>query len=300
MQSSNNRISLLIVGAHGKLGRELTKLALNDQRFLVNVLSKNMKEDDQCCKMIKDKGGKVWEADIMDTNSIRDVTKGVHTIISAIDGDEKTIFEGQMNLLNDGIRNGLKRFVPASYLADLSKTFGKEDDPILSYRNRFVDELKKTNVKGLFIYTGMFMETYFELFRTGELGYWGEESQKIDLISRSDAARFIITAVSDPDKSGEVYVTGVQMTVRDVADTLKKVRGKEITVKKLGGIEELRKEADKLRKEGNLHDAMKYLYALHSFDGKGKLTSIQNNQFPNVKPMNLENFAQMNPDMIKF
>jgi len=298
MQSSNNRISILIVGAHGKLGREIVRFAMENPRLQVNILSKHMKEDKKCCDVIREKGGKVYEADIMDTNAIRDVTKNIHTLISVIDGDEKTIFEGQMNLLNDGVKNGLKRFVPAAYLADISKTSTKEDDPILSYRNRFVDELKKTNVKGLFIYTGMFMETYFELFRD-ELGYWGDKSQRLDLISREDAAKFIVSAVSDPDMTGEVYVTGVQMSVEEMAQTLQKVRGKSIPVKNLGSIEDLRKEADKMRKEGKLHDSMKYFYALHSFDGKGKMTSLQNNKFPNVKPLNLETFLQKNPDLIK-
>jgi nucleoside-diphosphate-sugar epimerase len=284
----SDKIDILIAGAHGHLGSLITKACLEKPNLRVNILDK-CEECDEICQKVKAKGGKVFIADVTKPSTIKNCTTGIHTLISALNGDVKVIFDGQMALLEDGTQNGLQRFVPADFTVDLKRT-DAGDDPILTYHKKFRAELAKTSVKPLAIICGMFMDTFFEFSMTDCVQYWGEKNTRLDLTAAEDVARIVAEAVSDPSKTGEFRVSGNELSPEEIYEIVEKL-GAKIRLHRLGGRGDLKREAKQLKDEGNLQQALDRLYAIHAFDGEGKLHDLQNNQF-GVKFTTVEDFLK--------
>jgi len=227
--------------------------------------------------------------DVTKPLTIKNCTVGIHTLISALSGDEKVIFDGQMALLEDGIQNGLKRFVPADFTIDLKRT-DSGDDPLLTYHKKFRSELSKTNVKSLVIVCGMFLDTFFGFSMTDSIQYWGERNTRLDLTAAEDVAKTTAEAVSDPNKTGEFRIAGNELSPEEIFEIVEKL-GWKINLHRLGSITDLKREAKKFKEEGNLDQALDRFYAIHAFDGAGKLHDLHNSQF-NVKFTTVEEFLK--------
>lgn len=92
----NQKVSVLIIGANGTLGSKITKHALANDRLEVSILVRDLEKSKELVKEVESQGGKVFKGDIADANSIQGITKGIHTIISALSSfDEATVVKGQ-------------------------------------------------------------------------------------------------------------------------------------------------------------------------------------------------------------
>src|SRR5688572_25433595 len=116
MESHTDRISILIVAPTGKLGAPIAKHCLARPNLLVNVLVRDPSKDRDLLDQVEKAGGKVIKADFADLESLKDTTKGIHTVISAFASqDEKVFVEGHKALIDDAVKNGVARFVPSEF-----------------------------------------------------------------------------------------------------------------------------------------------------------------------------------------
>jgi putative NADH-flavin reductase len=147
-------MNVLIVGATGNLGKLIVHEALKNTEWLnVNVMVRNISKASECVEMIKKAGGKVFEADITKPETFKDITKGMHTVISALIGGEDVILEGQTRLLEDAERNGVVRFIPSDFSFDIWN-FQKGRLYFTDLRLKFKERLDKSKVKGLHFSVG--------------------------------------------------------------------------------------------------------------------------------------------------
>jgi saccharopine dehydrogenase-like NADP-dependent oxidoreductase len=88
-------MNILIVGGSGNLGSLITREALKHTDYMtVNVLFHSVSKCTELADLVKKSGGKVFEGDVTKEENIKDITKGMHTIISALIGGEDVIIQG--------------------------------------------------------------------------------------------------------------------------------------------------------------------------------------------------------------
>jgi len=288
-----DKLNVLILGATGNLGRFITKECLARDNLLVNILVRNPEKCKDLREQIESAGGKCIVGDINDPKSIKDCTKGMHTVISAVIGDEHTVIDGQHNVLKDAIKNNVKRFVPSDFSFDIF-SMPIEEHYLIGLRLKFRQILEKTPMKGLHFTNGMFLETYFWGVSQGGFPCWGSADKKVDLTTEEDVGKFVAAAVSDPDRVGDVKISGNKLSTREIVEIYNQETGDHEKVKLQGSIEDLKKKAAECKKNGDIINFIQFGYAIPFFDGRGDIKEPMNDEFPEVKTITLREFIQTN------
>jgi len=202
------------------------------------------------CNEVEQRGGKVFKGDVKHPETIKGVTEGIHTIVSCLVGEDDIVVGGQKAILNDAIDHGVKRFVPSDYSFDYTKV-PENAHMLCQQRKDFRRCLEATNIKGLHLHVGLFIDTYiWTLNYMGKgLGYWGENpNQKIDFSTFEDAAKILALAITDPHKIGDCYIsTAGEYNTNEVADIYNQVTAENLTPVRLGSFQDLQKIATKRR-----------------------------------------------------
>ena len=321
--NQGNKLPILIIGASGKLGSLVTTECLKSENLLVNILVRNRNKCKDLCCQIEKRGGKCIVGDITKEETIKDCTKGIHTIISCVVGSDDIVVEGQKRILEDAIKHQVKRFVPSDYSLNISQIQEGQHE-LTDQRKKFRKEIEKysSQIKSLHIYQGIFMETYMSTANAfgGRPFYWGDNiEKKLDLTSYGDLARFIACAVSNPDRCGDMYVRGDELSTKKICDFYFKVTGDKVEPVRLGSIDDLKKRINEGKKKlqearskgeapqlshisdftskDYLIDALLLPYQLFLFEGQGKLEKINNDEFPKVKAEDFEQFLRNHPEL---
>ena len=217
----NNAGSFKYSDCGSNIGSRVVREALNRPNLSVNILVRDQEHNHDICEAVEKAGGRVFKGDVMNPNSISGITKGIHTVISCLQDEHKCLFDGQMNLLNDCIQNGVQRFVPSDFSVDYSK-IQTDEHPFIEYKKRFREELSKTNIKGLHINFGLILENFLNHQING-LHYWQNKNQVLSLTCYDDAAKFIVEAISDPNRTGQLNFASAQLRISDIAHIIHKV-----------------------------------------------------------------------------
>ena len=297
---STQKLPILVVGATGQLGSLITKHALTHPNLNVNILIRNPDKNKELVDQIKQSGGNVLIGDVTKPETLKDSTKGIHTVISALIGDDSTVFEGQKHLAEDAVKNGVKRFVPSDI--SLSADKAKEGEhPFLDSRIKFRKYLETTPVKGLHVTLGVFTQTFF-FFMTRlfpGLHYYHNPDQKIDITTYEDTAKFVAAAVAKPDRVGDLKIHGDALSINEIAAIYNKVTGKNVKPENRGSIDDLKKNIEELRQK-DFFKSILLTYEVFMFDGRGKLDKVDNGEFPEIKPLHLEEYIKANPGSTVF
>jgi putative NADH-flavin reductase len=91
----SSKIPILIAGATGQLGKFITEHSLANSKLQVNILVRNSEKNKELVEKVTKAGGKVHIGDITDPKSLQGVTKDIHTVISAVSGDESIFVEAK-------------------------------------------------------------------------------------------------------------------------------------------------------------------------------------------------------------
>jgi len=238
----------------------------------------------------KKAGGKVLLADVANPGTLKNTTKGIHTVVSALIGDDNTVLEGQKALLKDGIDNGIKRFVPSDFSLDYTKV-GADEHPWLAQRIAFKKLLAGSPVKGLHVFNGIFMETFFYL-QSQNLMYLANPNQPINITTYEDTARYVAAALAKPDRVGELRVSGDIVTPKQIADVYNKVRGTKIEARKNGSLEELKRMISEYKAKNEYFKAALLGYSVPMSDGRGFYSKTNNAEFPEIRTTPFEEYLK--------
>lgn len=127
MDSQNSKINVLVVGAFGRMGSAVTRRCLEQPNLIVNILVRDPQKNKELVDQVTQAGGRVIKADVSQPDTIKGVTKGMHTVIMTFDSiDEKVAVDGQITVIKDCLENNVERVVPAEYSTDPTK-FSREE-----------------------------------------------------------------------------------------------------------------------------------------------------------------------------
>jgi len=290
-----SKTSILIAGANGTFGSRVTKHCLAYPNLQVNILVRDINKNKEIVDSIVKAGGKVFEGDLVKNETIKDVTKGMHTVVSCIMTKDLKLFTlSQENLLKDSIENGVKRFVPSEYGLLHSKV-PEGENIIMDSKKKFRRVLEKSGINHLYVANSLWME-WFPYFAAG-FTYWGEiPTVKFSLTAMDDAAKFTAAAIAVPNRTGDLVVAGDHLTMMEAAATYNKVRGTSVQPIRKGSLEDLKKEMEvDLAGDDKLRGMYSGIYRIFT-DGRGLLTNNDNSEFPQVKPQTFKEFLISHPD----
>jgi nucleoside-diphosphate-sugar epimerase len=299
MEQTSQKINVLIVGATGQLGSLITRHCLEQPKLLVSILVRDPSKCKELTTQVEKSGGKVLKGDISKPDTIRGATKGMHTVISAINSDDPSIFlKPQMNLVDECVKSGVQRFVPSNFGINYSKLSREEVSPFPPTKAKleFDEYLSKQSIKVLDFWPGIFIERFFYLQSQG-LCYWGETEQKYCFTSYEDMAKVVAMAVSNRDLTGHIVFVSNELTMRQVADTYNKVRATNLSPKRMGSREELRKQYEEKTKSGDTKGSLMSGIQLVISDPKSMFEKNNNNEFRDVKPTSFEEYLRQHPEV---
>lgn len=303
METHHNKLPILIIGGMGHLGSHITRHAVQDPTFLVNILTRDPKIDKELVTTVEKAGGKVLKGDICDSKTLKECTKGIHTVISALSSDdEKSLVDGQIGLMEICVENRVERVVPSDFSVNLERIRKEEITgcPTLKSKMTFSDHLSTTGCatpKILRIRNGIMMETLFEMVKKQGVGYYGDPKLKHDLTCCDDMAKFIVSAVSKRDLCGDLALVGCTETMEEIITTYNKVRGTKLECKRLGSLEDLKKTIEKKRKEGDMEGAEICSLLSIMYDPRSKFEKTHNSVIPPVKTVSVEEFLRTHPEI---
>jgi len=307
MEANKDKLNVLIVGATGHLGSLITKHCLKKNNLLVNILVRDPQKNKELVAQVENAGGRVIQGDLAKPSTLVGCTNGMHTVVSAISayGDERVgnkeiMFDGQTALVEDCIRNQVKRFVPSDFGLNYD-SFPQEElcglSTFFEDKVKFFEWLKTQPIQRLHIKVGLFMESYFETQNNRGFGYWGDINQMFSLTAYEDAAKATAEAVSREDQDGKLVFVGENITIRELTDTYNRIRKSKKEPKKFSTYEELKSLYVEKKKEGNTKEADKLGISVVLYDERSKFQTNNNDEFPQIKPTSFEEFLEQNPNI---
>jgi len=301
MNSQNNKISILIVGAFGHLGALVTKYCLAQPKLLVNILVRDPQKNKELAEAVTKAGGRVWQGDVTKPETLDEPTKGVHTVLSTTGlATSQADLEGQYALVDACVRNGIKRFSPSDY-AENAEKFSREELKelgVIEFKNLVHDHLKGKPIQVIHFGQGVFLDSFFEYFGK-DFGYWGNVDHVYDLTSYEDTAKFVAAAIVDENRTGLYNFSANRLTINQIAEIYNKERGAKVVPKHNGTLEQLRNIYNQA-KNANPPNPMAFLFAISLFiyDDRSTfdLDKIHNGEFPDVKTTSIEEYLKQNPN----
>jgi len=300
MDSQNNRLSILIVGATGRLGSLITKHCLAQPKLLVNILVRDPQKNKELAEAVEKAGGKVWKGDISKLETLDEPMKGVHTVISATSQmDRETALDGQYALIDACVRNGVKRFSPSDYAENMEK-FSREEQKelgVVEFKSLVHDHLKKTSLKSIHFWPGLFVDSFFEV-NAKDFGYWGNPDHIYDLTSYEDTAKYVAAAVVDENRTGHYNFSVNRLTIKQVADIYNQVRGANAVPRNRGTLQDLRNSYNESNKtEPTAFKTVLFAIYLLIFDDRSTFDKVHNSEFPDVKTTSIKEYLEQNPNV---
>jgi len=298
--NEEQRLPVLIAGSTGDLGKLITKHCLQSKKLLVHVLLMDPDNNQEQVQEIENAGGKVHKGDVLQPETLMEATKNVHTVISVLSAfEEKVAVDGQINLAEAAIKNGVKRLVPSDFGMNYSKFSKEEIEKFLAAKHsiKVKNHLEDKAIKILSFWPGTLAEKFFE-HQAGGFCFWGESDHKFHLTTMEDMAKVVAASVENPDLDGKVVFIGNEVTINEISDIYSKVRGKKIPPKRLGSmkfLDELHRE-----KEDSDDPQVNKLLGLSKimFDDRSTFDDHDNKDFPHIKPTSIEDFLRKNEHIV--
>lgn len=295
--------TVLIAGATGRVGFKIADAIAKKGTMDVKALVRNGNNRDENKKRqleeLKSKGIALVEGDIRDLSSLLKACENVETIVSAVSGNEDIALIGQLNLIEAAELKGVKRMIPSDYTIDYRK-LDLGENYFLDMRIKVAETLEKSNLDYTIILNGYFMEaifsSFFEIFdfEAGTFSYWGDGEKLFDTTSMDDTAKYVAEVVTDPEMSNTVLqIAGDVLNLKELLSIYEKITGKTLVEKQLGSAEELKSWIDQTIL--NATSPFEYLsqqYLLEMVSGKGKLENIQNERYPQIKPISVSQYIK--------
>lgn len=193
---------VLLAGATGYLGSFIAK-RLIQSGYDLRLISRSPER-------LADRGIKVTDSlkvEITSPETLNNCCKGIDTVISTIgitrQKDGLTYmdvdYQANLNLLNEALKNGVRKFIYVSVLNGEKLRHLK----ICDAKERFVDELSKSGLEYCVIRPNGFfsdMSEFLQMARKGNVYVFGDGNQKTNPIHGEDLAALCEEAILGTDK----------------------------------------------------------------------------------------------------
>lgn len=228
---------------------------------------------------------------------------GVYTVISAVQGGPETIVETQLKFLRSAREAGVRRFIPSSFSFNFFG-LGESENFNSDWRRDFARraEGERGTVEVVHVLNGCFLDMgvlfgFLGAFdhKKSEAYLWGDGNNKMEFTTYADTAAYTAeAALANGSLPREFFVAGDSLTFHELVNETAAGIGQEITVKKLGTLVDLDNEiARRLQEEpSNMFSWLPLMYWRGMLNGKGKLGSLFNAQYPEIHPIGVRQYVK--------
>lgn len=199
-------MNICLAGATGYLGQHLA-VEMNKRGVKPTILTRRW--DNNLSSKIETKD--LFKVDFTDLISLNQKLLGVDLVISTLgitrQKDNLTYmdidYQANLNLLNEAIRSGVKKFV---YISSLNGDKFR-DIKICQAKEKFVDALKNSNLEYLIIRPNGFysdMRDFLKMANSGKVYLFSKGDKKVNPIHGEDLAKFCLDSLEQKNKELEV------------------------------------------------------------------------------------------------
>jgi uncharacterized protein YbjT (DUF2867 family) len=318
---------ILIAGITGMVGQPLARAAIAEGHS-VRGLSRNAdKLDAEISSKLE---SFVTCRDYLDRDAFAKAVKGVDAVIAALPTVPSIIGAGQLALLLEAEKAGVKVQPPTSrhgFYTDIFQVFhaaswnfdwtrlnmGDHEtyDAYMSFKR--LAELS-SGLKPIYGFCGSILEYMFINCKkdgrrsaihpeTKTIAYCGTGEDQMSLISADDLAKYTLAAISDPEiiERGVYYVESFRYTVPEIGEVYGKVRNVEIKKQNVGGQAELQGMLAQARQFISPLESNKYIdlaYGLAILKGAALVDPSDCKRWEaKVTPVSFEQWLEEHPDV---
>ena len=199
-------MKIVLAGAFGKLGTDILKSLVREGHTVLAV--------DMVIRDIPEIEGKYTakKIDVTNAASLAGLCEGMDAVITTVGltATSATLtnyeidYQGNLNLLNEAKRAGVRKFAYTSVIkADTDKTV-----PMLHAKAMFENELKKSGIPYvIFRPTGYFYDiakVFMPMIEKGEVTLLGNKAVYANVIDTTDLADFIVLNINNENKTYDV------------------------------------------------------------------------------------------------
>lgn len=244
-------MKVVLAGAYGNLGADIFR-TLTEQGHEVTALDMMQRD------IGIDSGFKFFKVDVTDPKTLEGVCDGSDAVIttvgltkgSATVSNYDIDYQGNLNLLNEAKKAGIKNFVYISVI----KADTAPDVPMVHAKYLFEEELKKSGLTYVIHRpTGYFydiIKVFRPMIEKGKVTLLGKEPVYANIVSTEDFAKFIVDHMTDENVT---YSVGgkEKYSYEEIARMCFEAAGKEPVIKRASpGIFDMLAWINKLKKNG--------------------------------------------------
>ena len=226
-------MKIVLAGAFGKLGSDILRALVREGHTVVAA--------DLVIRDIPEIEGKysAKKLDVTDAKSLEGLCDGMDAVITTVGltATSATLtnyeidYQGNLNLLNEAKRAGVKKFAYISVIkADSDRTV-----PMLHAKAMLEDELKKSGIPYvIFRPTGYFYDiakVFMPMIAKGEVTLLGNKAVCANVIDTADLADFIVLHINDENKTYDVGGTETY-SYEEIANMFFEAAGKPPVIKR--------------------------------------------------------------------
>lgn len=225
-------MKVVLAGAYGNLGTDILKVLIEKNYDLVaaDMIEKDIGLKSNCS---------FKKIDVTNKETIKGLCDGADTLITTVGltrGNAKVTnyqidYEGNLNLLNEAKKAGVKKFIYISVI----KAESDEKVPMLHSKYLFEEELKKSGINYM-IYrpTGYFydiVKVFKPMIEKGTVSLLGKKDVHANVIDTKDFAEYIVEHIDDENKT--VTIGGKETySYEEIAKMCFSAAGKEPVIKR--------------------------------------------------------------------
>ena len=206
-KKGDEKMKVVLAGAFGHLGADILR-ELVRQGFEVVAAGRTIRRPKDC-----EGGYTAVAADVQDPESLRGLCDGADVVISTVGLTKASAelscydvdYQGNMNLLAEAKRAGVKQFAYVSVL----KADGNPSVPMLDAKAMFEEELKRSGLDWvIFRPSGYFYDiakVFMPMIEKGKVTLLGDKPVHCNVVDTPDFAAFIVAHMND---KGKLYNVG--------------------------------------------------------------------------------------------
>lgn len=230
--------TILVAGATGNLGGKIVDALIENGANVRAIV--RAETDREKIGLLREKGVKIFQAEMRDINEIAEACEGADCVVSALSGLRDVIIDAQKTLVEGAIEANVPRFIPSVFSLDFTNLVPGTNRN-LDLRREFNDYLEAAPIHSTSIFNGAFMDLLTKempliLYRFKRILCWGDPSVKMDLTTMDDAAEFTARASLDENAPKVLRIAGDRVSAFDVKEIMSEITGKKFKVFRAGSI----------------------------------------------------------------
>jgi uncharacterized protein YbjT (DUF2867 family) len=284
-----DRHTVLVAGATGMLGGRIAHHLLAQHGVTVRLLIRDTAAADagkkEIVRALEAQGASVAIGDVGDRDSLLRASAGVDVVVSALQGGDGIIVDGQLALARAAHEQGAWRMIPSDFALDLFAATAGEH-PAFDRRWRADEAIATVGIEHLHVLNGAFLDGMVDMgfdHDARTVSFWGTGDEEFEATTVEDTARFTARAALDPDLvSGPFPIVGDRVSPNTMTDTVERITGARYARRSQGTIEDLRALLADARSRGDGDTQTGLAYLLYMTTGQTAVTHPQNHRYPDI------------------